>query len=388
MVKKNAEAVIIGGGVMGCSILYNLANKGMRDVLLFEKDVLCSGSTGKSQAILRMHYSNPVTTSMAWESLNIFQNFEQILGHVSGYVKTGYVVLTDREDSQALKDNVDMQKQLGVETCEVNREELREIAPMLNADDAVGIAYEPQSGYADPYLVSMGYSQAARDLGAEIYVGNEIIKIIVSNGRVKAVVTNEGVVETSNVIIATGPWSSKVLGGLGIDVPLETYRHQIIMVHRPSQLALSHPAVGDVIQGFSFRPDSVDLTLIGIREDLDDLDSYNQGVDENTAEEAIGKLIKRIPAMSEGYFRGGWAGLFTVTPDWHPILDKIPDIDGLYCSIGFSGHGFKLSPMVGLCMAELITEGTATSLDISSLRLSRFENGNTLGSKYRLKVLA
>ena len=102
MVKKNAEAVIIGGGVMGCSILYNLANKGMRDVLLFEKDVLCSGSTGKSQAILRMHYSNPVTTSMAWESLNIFQNFEQILGHVSGYVKTGYVVLTDREDSQAL----------------------------------------------------------------------------------------------------------------------------------------------------------------------------------------------------------------------------------------------------------------------------------------------
>ena len=388
MVKKNAEAVIIGGGVMGCSILYNLANKGMRDVLLFEKDVLCSGSTGKSQAILRMHYSNPVTTSMAWESLNIFQNFEQILGHVSGYVKTGYVVLTDREDSQALKDNVDMQKQLGVETSEVNREELREIAPMLNADDAVGIAYEPQSGYADPYLVSMGYSQAARDLGAEIYVGNEITKIIVSNGRVKAVVTNEGVVETSNVIIAAGPWSSKVLGGLGIDVPLETYRHQIIMVHRPSQLALSHPAVGDVIQGFSFRPDSVDLTLIGIREDLDDLDSYNQGVDENTAEEAIGKLIKRIPPMSEGYFRGGWAGLFTVTPDWHPILDKIPDIDGLYCSIGFSGHGFKLSPMVGLCMAELITEGTATSLDISSLRLSRFENGNTLGSKYRLKVLA
>lgn len=388
MVKKNAEAVIIGGGVMGCSILYNLANKGMRDVLLFEKDVLCSGSTGKSQAILRMHYSNPVTTSMAWESLNIFQNFEQILGHVSGYVKTGYVVLTDREDSQALKDNVDMQKQLGVETSEVNLEELREIAPMLNADDAVGIAYEPQSGYADPYLVSMGYSQAARDLGAEIYVGNEITKIIVSNGRVKAVVTNEGVVETSNVIIAAGPWSSKVLGGLGIDVPLETYRHQIIMVHRPPQLALSHPAVGDVIQGFSFRPDSVDLTLIGIREDLDDLDSYNQGVDENTAEEAIGKLIKRIPPMSEGYFRGGWAGLFTVTPDWHPILDKIPDIDGLYCSIGFSGHGFKLSPMVGLCMAELITEGTATSLDISSLRLSRFENGNTLGSKYRLKVLA
>ena len=211
MVKKNAEAVIIGGGVMGCSILYNLANKGMRDVLLFEKDVLCSGSTGKSQAILRMHYSNPVTTSMAWESLNIFQNFEQILGHVSGYVKTGYVVLTDKEDSQALKDNVDMQKQLGVETSEVNREELREIAPMLNADDAVGIAYEPQSGYADPYLVSMGYSQAARDLGAEIYVGNEITKIIVSNGRVKAVVTIEGVVETSNVIIAAWPLSSKVL---------------------------------------------------------------------------------------------------------------------------------------------------------------------------------
>ncbi len=157
--RKEAEAVIIGGGVMGCSVLYHLARLGMRDVVLLEQDVLGSGSTGRSQAILRMHYSNPITASMAWESLKVFQDFEEEMGHPSGYVNTGYFVIVSPVDRGPMEENVAMQRSLGIETSVVSQEDLEELAPMLKADDAGGIAYEPQSGYADPYLVTTGYAR-------------------------------------------------------------------------------------------------------------------------------------------------------------------------------------------------------------------------------------
>ncbi len=387
--RKEAEAVIIGGGVMGCSVLYHLARLGMRDVVLLEQDVLGSGSTGRSQAILRMHYSNPITASMAWESLKVFQDFEEEMGHPSGYVNTGYFVIVSPVDRGPMEENVAMQRSLGIETSVVSQEDLEELAPMLKADDAGGIAYEPQSGYADPYLVTTGYAQRAKDMGAQVYMRAAATEINVSGGRVRSVTTADGTtIDTPKVLIAAGPWSRQLLKKLDLDLPLETTRHQVVMVRRPEGLLPSHPTVGDIAQEFSFRPDSTDLTLIGIGEEAVDVEGYNQGVDPATVEEAITKLVNRMPAMAEGYFRGGWSGLFTITPDWHPIMDRVGTIDGLYCAVGFSGHGFKLSPMIGLCMAELIAKGEATTFDITPFRMSRFKEGDLLSSRYRYNVLA
>ena len=386
--RKTAETVIIGGGVMGCSTLYHLARLGMKDVVLLEQDVLGSGSTGRSQAILRMHYSNPITAAMAWESLKVFRDFDEVVGHPSGYVKTGYFLIVGPEDRGPLEENVAMQKGLGIDTRLVSPEDLEEVAPMLRANDAGGIAYEPQSGYADPYLVTTGYSQRARELGAQVYMRTPATGVQTKDGKVTGVVTAQGTIETSTVLVAAGPWSRLVFQKGGLEVPLETVRHQVIMVRRPGVLLPTHPIVGDIIQELSFRPDSADLTLIGIGEELADPDSYNQGVDPATVEEAVGKLVKRMPAMSEGYFRGGWSGLFTITPDWHPIMDRVAEIDGMYCAVGFSGHGFKLSPMIGLCMAELIAEGNARTFDITPFRMSRFQEGKPMRSRYRYNVLA
>lgn len=387
--RKEAEAVIIGGGVMGCSVLYHLARLGMRDVVLLEQDVLGSGSTGRSQAILRMHYSNPITASMAWESLKVFQNFEDEMGHPSGYVNTGYFVIVSPVDRGPMEENVAMQRSLGIETSVVSQEDLEELAPMLKADDAGGIAYEPQSGYADPYLVTTGYAQRAKDMGAQVYMRAAATEINVSGGRVRSVTTADGTtIDTPKVLIAAGPWSRQLLKKLDLDLPLETTRHQVVMVRRPEGLLPFHPTVGDIAQEFSFRPDSTDLTLIGIGEEAVDVEGYNQGVDPATVEEAITKLVNRMPAMAEGYFRGGWSGLFTITPDWHPIMDRMEAIEGLYCAVGFSGHGFKLSPMIGLCMAELIAMGEATTFDITPFRMSRFQEGDLLSSRYRYNVLA
>ena len=161
------------------------------------------------------------------------------------------------------------------------------------------------------------------------------------------------------------------------------------MLRRPEDQILDHPIIGDVVNSMSPRPDVGNLTLVGVgEEEFVDADNYNQGVDMHLVEETFGKLVNRMPGMSQALFRGGWSGLFTTTPDWHPVLDKIEGIEGLYCAVGFSGHGFKLSPMIGVVMAELITQGRATTVDISMLGLDRFSAGKLLGSSYSMSVLA
>ena len=383
------EAVIIGGGVMGCSILYNLAERGVADTVLLERDVLGSGSTGRSQAILRMHYSNEVTTRLAWDSLSIFKDFHEITGMPSGYTRTGYFVIVGPEDRDAMLDNVAMQRAAGVDTFVVTAEDVQEIAPMVRTFDGESFAYEPESGYADPYSVTTGYANAARDRGARILSESPAVGIEITANRVTAVLTENERIETPVAVVAAGPWSGPLLESIGVDVPLRPIRHQVIMLRRPQDVVPDHPIIGDVVYDMSPRPDAGNLTLIGVGEDEEaSPDTFNQGVDMPMVEATFEKLVKRMPGMSQALFRGGWSGLFTTTPDWHPVLDSVEGIDGLYVSVGFSGHGFKLSPMIGMVMSELITQGRATSLDISEMSLSRFDEGRLMRSRYSMQVLA
>ena len=384
-----AEAVVIGGGVMGCGILYNLAERGVTDTVLLERDVLGSGSTGRSQAILRMHYSNEVTTRMAWDSLAIFRDFHEITGMPSGYTKTGYFVIVGPEDRAAMQENVTMQRAAGVDTSIVTAEDVQEIAPMVRTEDGESFAYEPESGYADPYSVTTGYANAARERGARILSESPAVGIEISANRVTAVLTESGRIETPIAVVAAGPWSGPLLASIGVEVPLRPIRHQVVMLRRPQDVVPDHPIIGDVVNDMSPRPDAGNLTLIGVGEDEEaSPDTFNQGVDMPMVEATFEKLVQRMPGMAQALFRGGWSGLFTTTPDWHPVLDRVEGIDGLYIAVGFSGHGFKLSPMIGVVMSELITEGRATSLDISEMSLDRFAEGRLMRSRYSMQVLA
>ena len=374
---------------MGCSILYHLARLGITDSLLLERDVLGSGSTGRSAAICRMHYSNPVTASMAWESLKVFSNFDEIVGGSSGFVKTGYLLIVEEVERSGLERNVAMQQELNINTGLVTADDLKELAPMVTVNQGEALAWEPESGYADPYLVTTSYAARAREMGAEIQLRAPALGIELSGGRVSAVLTEQTRVETSAVVMAAGPWSRQQLAKIGVDVPLIPVRHQVASLVRPADRLPHHPTVGDIAQSFSFRPDGASMTLVGFGEDEEvDVGGYNEGVDMAKIPDLLGKLAARMPAMADSYLRGGWSGLFTTTPDWHPILDKVPGIEGLYCAVGFSGHGFKLSPMIGASMAELIVQGRATSVDISRLRFTRFTEGDLISSSYRYRVLA
>ena len=262
-----ADVVVIGGGVMGCSILFNLARRGITNTVLLEKDILNGGSTGRSQSICRMHYSNPVTAIMAWESLGVFAHFEDVVGGPSGFTETGYLVVVKEEDRPGLEHNVAMQHGLGIDTMVVTAADLHDIAPMISVTEDEAMGWEPQSGYADPYLVTSSYANAARALGAEINLGLLSTGIEVVGGRVRAVNTPQGRIETSAVVMAAGPWSKAELGRVGVDVPLVTVRHQVASLARPVDRLPLHPAVGDIAQSFSFRPDGDRMTLMGFGDD-------------------------------------------------------------------------------------------------------------------------
>ena len=384
-----ADVVIIGGGVMGCSILYSLAERGVTNGVLLERDVLASGSTSRSQAILRMHYSNEVTTKLSWDSLPVFRDFQEITGIPSGYTKTGYFIIVGPEDRRAMEENVVMQRSVGVDTSVVTAEDVREIAPMVRTNDGEAFAYEPESGYADPYSVTTGYANAAREMGARVRSGSAATGVEITGDRVSAVLTEDGRVETRTAVVATGPWSGPFLKSIGVEAPLRPIRHQVVMLRRPQDIVPDHPIVGDVVYDMSPRPDVGNITLIGVGEDEEaEPESFNQGVDMPMVERTFENLTKRMPGMASALFRGGWSGLFTTTPDWHPVLDRVEGIEGLYLAVGFSGHGFKLAPMVGVVMAELVTEGQATSVDISELDLKRFGEGRLMKSRYSMQVLA
>ena len=390
-IPRTADAVIIGGGVIGCAIQYHMARLGVSNTVLLERDVLGSGSTGRSQAICRMHYSNPITTELAWQSLQVFADFDARVGGPSGFVNTGYLVVVNEADQGGLERNVAMQQELGVPTSVVSRDDLASLAPMVSLYDDERAAWEPQSGYADPYQVTVSYAARAQEAGARIMTRNPASGIETSGDRVQAVITTSGDrIATDTVVVAAGPWSRQVLAGVGVDAPLIPVRHQVATVARPVEVVPHHPTVGDISQSFSFRPDGSNFTTMGFGDDDEQSDPevYPQGVDITEAASARAKLARRVPGMADAYYRGGWSGLFTTTPDWHPILDAVPCMAGLYCAIGFSGHGFKLSPAIGKSVAELVLEGRARDVDLSPLRFTRFDEGDLLESSYRYRVLA
>ena len=172
-------------------------------------------------------------------------------------------------------------------------------------------------------------------------------------------------------------------------MPLETVRHQVAALYRPVDSLLEHPTIGDLPNVLSARPDGRDMTLVGVgEEERAAPDSYDQGVDMELVRCTWARLARRIPGLEDAQYRGGWSGLFPATPDWHPILGPVEGIEGLYCTVGFSGHGFKLAPMVGVAMAEMITRGRASTIDVSMLGLERFKARKPMASRYDMAVLA
>ena len=386
-----AEAVVIGGGVMGTSILYNLASRGVDRPVLLERDSLGSGSTGRSSGIIRMHYSTAVNTDLAWKSYHIFKDFDEIVGGGDvAFVKTGFIVIVPEAEIDGLKHNIGVQKSVGVETDIVSLEEAQDIAPSFVFHEGEAVGWEPGSGHADPSGTALAYSTRARELGAQVVLESLALSVDLEGGRVVAVTTATERYETPIAVVATGPWSSRFLAKLGVDLPLEATRHEVFFIRRPMDRIPDHPGGADMANLTYFRPEGSDLTLIGngnVEHEVDP-DTYNPRPSMDYVQDIWQRVALRIPDIADGEYSTGYAGLYTSTPDLHPVIDKVDGAEGLYICTGFSGHGFKLSPTVGICVAEMVLDGAARTVDLSPLRMSRFAEGDLNEISYKFKVVA
>jgi sarcosine oxidase subunit beta len=383
---ETAEAIIIGAGVMGASLAFHLTRVGLKSVTVLEKTALCGGMTAKSGALVRMHYTNEPEARMAFAALHYFQHWQDIVGGECGFTPTGFIVTVPPDNADRLRQNVQMLQRIGVNTSVLTAQELRELQPFTQVDDLMVAAYEPESGYADPRATTTAFMRQAQRQGATLREGVAVTAIRTKGGRVVGVDTSEGAFEAPVVIVMAGPWSDRLLRTVDIDFPLTPQRAQIAFYHRPPPLAQGHMVFIDGALGAYFRPHAAGLTLIGVGrwqlEPPPDPDHYNEANDPSFIPAARATAARRIPALLQAEYARGHAGIYDVSPDSRAILDRAPGIEGLYMAAGFSGTGFKIAPAVGACMAELITQGRATFVDITPFRLRRFQEQQPICGPY------
>jgi sarcosine oxidase subunit beta len=382
---KTCDVVVIGGGINGAVIAFELASAGV-SVILVEKDSICSGPTARSCGIIRQHYSHEVPAKMARDGLRIFRHFSDEVGGDCEFHQTGFL-LTAREDTiKTIAANVALQQGVGIDTRMVTPAAIREIEPHAKLDGIVAGAWEPDAGYADPWATTNAYIALAVALGAEILTGVQVTEIETAGGRVSGVATNGGTISAGAVAIATGPWAASLLKPLGIDLPTEIGRVQVGLFDRPETLS-SHGIFADTNLGTYSRPEG-DLMLVGSLETtdaeltVDDPDYYNAEVDFSRIESYSDRIMRRYPEMQSGAFHNGYASLYDITPDWQPIVGALPPVDGLYGAIGSSGHGFKLAPSIGKLLANLVLGKRVDREALEFFALDRFEQGQRGDSGY------
>lgn len=387
MLRETADAVVIGGGVMGTSIAFQLARQKFGRVLLLERDTIASGTSGKSSALIRMHYSNESTIQMAWRSLEVFENFKEITqGGQAGFRQPGYMVFANENLAGGIRRNIALAKSLGVDTEWIGPEDVAAMVPWAQLDDVVGAAYERRSGYADPHGVATGFAEGAKKHGALIRQNCPAIGVRIEREKVIGVDTPRGPVDAPVVVNASGAWVNKVASLSGDHFPARPIREQDTVFEAVGKYGERvRLAVYDAPTKLYFRPEGQDLLLIG-RDNIDpeyvDPDDFNPKEDMAFVLDVIRRMVPRWPDFENARLLRGWGCLYCITEDWMPIIDRHPETAGYFVCTGMSGHGFKLSPAVGEMMASLIMTSECAKPAIRDYRLSRFAEGNLMESQF------
>jgi sarcosine oxidase subunit beta len=376
-----ADAVIIGGGIVGSSVAYHLAEAGCADVLIIEREERQGmGSTAKSMGGVRAQFATPINISMSLYSIDLFSKFEEVTGHTAGYKPHGYLfVATNERHLDYLKANLLRQRACGLNNAEiVTREDIVRTVPELIADDVVGGSFCPTDGFVDPYSVMTGFAKRARERGVRMWLETEVTGIDVQQARVAGVQTSRGYVSTRAVINAAGPWAAGVARLADVDIPVEPLRRQIVKTESFPQLSARLPMVIDMSSGFHFRPEGSSFLLAW--PDPDQTYGFRTDFDYGFIEKLLTHAVNRVPAFADVEVnpRRCWAGMYEVTPDHHAIIGPAPGVEGMFLANGFSGHGVMHSPATGRIVSEWVLNGKSSFAYASTLRAERFAEGNLL----------
>ena len=370
MTDRTADIVVIGAGAIGCSIAYHLARRGVRDVVVLERETVGSGSTSKAAGGIRVQFGTRVEVEFSLRSIEFFKRFEDEMGVPCDYRQEGYLILLpDEADLARFRVNVALQTSLGAEVRIVTPAEARAIVPELNVDDILAAAWGPMDGYASPNDVVQAYAAQARARGVRILEGEAVTGIELSGDRVVAVRTAGGRIETSLVVNAAGPQASLVGRMVGLELPVDPRRRHIFVTGEFPAVRHPMPLVIDRSSGFYCRSEGRQILMSA--GDVGAVTEFTPTVDWGMLDETVAKAIHRVPALEGASVQHAWAGLRPLTPDEHGILDWAPGVHGLYLAIGFCGHGFQHSPAAGQIAAEVLT-GASPSIDVTGLGMARF----------------
>jgi sarcosine oxidase subunit beta len=376
-VPRAAGVVVIGGGVVGCSIAYHLARRGVRDVLVVERDAVGAGATSKAAGGIRAQFPTETEIRFSLESRRVFETFAEEFGVDPGYTRIGYLFLvSDAADLRGFEARIALQRRLGVDVRLISPDEARALVPALRVDDLIAAVWGPEDGMAGPAEVTGGFARRARELGARIVEGVEVTGLVLAAGRLHAVRTAARTIATPVAVNAAGPAAARVARLAGVELPVLPRRRHIFFTEPFPEVPGPVPLTTDRASGFYFRKE-LDALLLSPGDVQDVGDDLVAPVDWGMAEELVQKAVHRLPILERARIAGGWAGLRPLTPDDHAIIGPAPGVAGFFLAVGFGGHGFQHAPATGRVVAEWLTEGRP-SMDLSLFDPGRFARGRAL----------
>ncbi|MGC9372886.1 MAG: NAD(P)/FAD-dependent oxidoreductase [Thermovirgaceae bacterium] len=373
---KTANAVIIGGGIQGCSIAYNLAKLGLKKVVILEKDTICSGSTGRCGAGIRAQWGTEMNCRFGLACVEKFEQLAEELDMDCGLNQGGYLLVAYQESEfDQLKKNMKLQNSLGVDTKVVSYDEAREICPGLSADDAVGFTYHARDGHADPFLTTYAYQEAAKRLGVVFCKFTECRDVKTLNGKIVGVSTNRGDIDTPIVVNAAGGYAHRVAKMAGIELPNFSERHEIIITE-PVEQGVCPPMLMSFSGNYYIqqRPHG---SIIGGCSPEGHPEDYENGNSWGFLEKMSRTITSLLPRTRGVRVVRQWSGLYNMTPDRQPIMCEADTVEGFYMSVGYSGHGFMFGPISGELLAQKIL-GQDPWIPIDQLHYNRFEKGELI----------
>lgn len=384
------DVIVIGAGVMGASTAYHLARLGAGRVLVLEQGQVGSGTGAQSSGILRTHYSVEQNVELARISWDIFTHYSQYLEDEQadcGLVRCGYLIAAGQgQRAEALGQTIEQQRQMGIPIEVLAADEAARLLPIARFDQAELIAYEPEAGFADPYLVNTSMIKAARRLGVRVMENTTVHGLIREGDRVTGVQTSAGAFHAAHVISLQNIWASQLHAWLGIEIALKAERHIVLALEAEQPYTQSMPVFKDMVS-----PGMLYLRSYGGRQMLvsegvqgEQLAGYDNEQGDVTLDTIVSigeQVAQRFTAYESAELASSWTGVYDVTPDWNPVLGAVPGVEGLSVGFGFSGHGFKLSPAVGLVLAQQVL-GLETRIDLRPYSFDRFATGKVLVGKY------
>ncbi|WP_031469004.1 NAD(P)/FAD-dependent oxidoreductase [Sciscionella sediminilitoris] len=370
---RRASVVIIGGGVIGTSIAFHLAEAGVTDVLLLERGELGAGSTCRAAGGVRAQFSDELNIALGARSLAAFTRFGQHPGQEIDLHQVGYLFLLSTPGQvAAFERDVKLQNELGVTSRMIDVGEAKRLSPLIDTDGVLAAAYSPEDGHCTPESVVLGYAGGARRHGAVLCTGTTVLDIERRGDRVTGVVTGQGTVEADTVICAAGAWSAGIGELAGVELPVRPVRRQVMFTEPMPDLAPVVPFTVDFASSFYFHREGRGL-LLGMS-DPEQEPGFHLDYSEDWLPRLGAAIGTRAPALLDVGLTPGWAGLYEVTPDHNALIGRAAEPSNFLYATGFSGHGFLMGPAVGEVIRDLFLEKDPF-VDVRPLDVRRFADG-------------